>query len=86
MQENGSVRQRGAVRLDLHGPILAGVENFRRSQSEIPSRSEAVRQLLELALSARPNQCVRGTDADAATPHRRGRPRKPAIERAEAAT
>ena len=29
---------------------------------------------------------IRSTDADAAAPHRRGRPRKPAIERPEAVT
>jgi hypothetical protein len=55
MQENGSVRQRGAVRLELDGLIFAGVEDWRRSQPEIPSRSKAVRLLLALALSARPN-------------------------------
>jgi hypothetical protein len=51
MQDNGSIRQRGAVRLELDGLLFAGVENWRRSQPEIPSRSEAVRLLLALALS-----------------------------------
>ena len=55
MQDSGSARQSGTVRLDLIGPIFAGVEDWRRAQPEIPSRSKAVRLLLELALSARPN-------------------------------
>jgi hypothetical protein len=38
----------GQVRLT--GPIFLSVENWRRSQSKIPSRSEAIRQLLEKAL------------------------------------
>jgi hypothetical protein len=50
MLNKASVRTRGAVRLDLDGPILAGVEDWRRSQPEIPSRSEAVRLLLALGL------------------------------------
>jgi hypothetical protein len=53
MQENGS-RQRGSVRLELVGPVFVAVEDWRRSHAEIPSRSEAVRLLLALALSARP--------------------------------
>jgi hypothetical protein len=55
MQDNASIPQRGTVRLELDGPIFAGVEDWRRSQPEIPSRSKAVRLLLALALSARPN-------------------------------
>jgi hypothetical protein len=55
MLNKPSVRKRGAVRLDLDGPILAGVEDWRRSQPEIPPRSEAVRVLLTLALSVHPN-------------------------------
>lgn len=55
MQDIGSARQRGAVRLELVGPIFAGVEEWRRAQPEIFSRSKAVRVLLELALSVRPN-------------------------------
>jgi hypothetical protein len=50
MLKNGSVRQGGAVRLELVGPIFAAVENWRRSLDEIPSRTEAVRLLLALGL------------------------------------
>jgi hypothetical protein len=85
MHDNALAPPSAAVRLQLEGPIFELIEDWRRSQPEIPSRSEAVRLLLALALSARPNQCVRGSDAYAAAPHRRGRSRKPAIERAEAA-
>jgi hypothetical protein len=53
MQDYPSVQQTAAVRLDLEGPIFAMLEDWRRAQSKIPSRSEAVRLLLALALSAR---------------------------------
>jgi hypothetical protein len=46
---------RASVRLELEGPILTSVENWRRSQPKIPSRSEAVRKLLERALRRSPN-------------------------------
>ena len=46
---------RAAVRIELEGPTFEQIEEYRRSQSKIPSRSEAVRRLLELALSARPD-------------------------------
>ena len=51
MHDNGSVRPRAAVRLELEGPIFAAVEDWRRSQAEIPSRSKAVRLLLDLRLA-----------------------------------
>jgi hypothetical protein len=44
-----------AVRLELAGPIFTKFEDWRRSQSRIPSRCEAVRLLLVIALSAHPN-------------------------------
>jgi hypothetical protein len=53
MQDYPSVQPTAAVRLDLEGPIFARLEDWRRAQSKIPSRSEAVRLLLALALSAR---------------------------------
>jgi hypothetical protein len=53
MQDYPSVQPTAAVRLDLEGPIFAMLEDWRRAQSKIPSRSEAVRLLLALALSAR---------------------------------
>jgi hypothetical protein len=40
-----------AVQLRL-GSIFESVENWRRSQPKIPPRSEAIRQLLKLALEA----------------------------------
>jgi hypothetical protein len=53
MQDYPSVQPTAAVRLDLEGPIFAMLEDWRRAQSKIPSRSEAVRLLLALALGAR---------------------------------
>ena len=53
MRDYPSVQPTAAVRLDLEGPIFAMLEDWRRGQSKIPSRSEAVRLLLALALSAR---------------------------------
>ena len=41
-----------AVRLALEGPIFALVEDWRRSQPKIPSRNEAIRQLIQQALNA----------------------------------
>jgi hypothetical protein len=38
------------VRLQLEGPIFVGIENWRREQPKIPSRSEAIRQLVIRAL------------------------------------
>ena len=37
--------QTAVVRLPLEGPIFALVEDWRRSQSKIPSRNEAIRLL-----------------------------------------
>jgi hypothetical protein len=53
MYDNRSVQPTAAVRIELEGPTFEQVEEWRRSQSKIPSRSEAVRRLLALALSAR---------------------------------
>jgi hypothetical protein len=55
MHDLGSVPPSAAVRLQLEGQIFEQVEDWRRSQSEIPSRSKAVRLLLALALSTRPD-------------------------------
>jgi hypothetical protein len=52
MQVKGSVQPSAAVRLQLEGPIFALVEDWRRSQPKIPSRSKALRLLIERALSA----------------------------------
>jgi hypothetical protein len=46
-----SSKESAAIRLDLEGPIFESIENWRRSHSKIPSRADAVRQLLEQALS-----------------------------------
>jgi hypothetical protein len=54
MHHDGSVQPTAAVRIELEGPTFEQIEEYRRSQSKIPSRSEAVRRLLELGLSARP--------------------------------
>jgi hypothetical protein len=55
MQDYPSVLPTAAVRLELEGPIFVMLEDWRRAQSKIPSRSEAVRLLLALALSAHAN-------------------------------
>jgi hypothetical protein len=55
MQDSGSVQLTAAVRLQLEGPIFALVEDWRRSQPKIPSRSEALRLLIKRALAARPD-------------------------------
>jgi hypothetical protein len=42
-----------AVRLELEGSFLASVEDWRRSQQpKIPSRAQALRQLIEQGLQA----------------------------------
>jgi len=56
VQDHTSVQPTAAVRLELEGPIFAMLEDWRRSQSKIPPRSEAVRLLLALALTAFPNR------------------------------
>jgi hypothetical protein len=45
------VESGAAVQLRLKGNTFVLIENWRRSQPKIPSRSEAVRQLLERALN-----------------------------------
>ena len=55
MHDNALAPPSAAVRLQLEGPIFELVEDWRRAQPEIFSRSKAVRVLLELALNARPN-------------------------------
>jgi hypothetical protein len=44
-------RQNAAVQLRL-GPLFELVEDWRRSQPKIPPRSEAIRELVRLALEA----------------------------------
>jgi hypothetical protein len=53
MQDDRLAQPTAAVRLRLEGPIFALVENWRRSHEKIPSRSEALRLLIELALTTR---------------------------------
>jgi hypothetical protein len=50
MPRNSSPRLSGAVRLRLQGATFTSLEDWRRAQARIPSRSDAVRQLLEQAL------------------------------------
>jgi hypothetical protein len=40
-----------AIHLRLRGALFEGLENWRRSQAKIPSRSEALRSLLQQALT-----------------------------------
>ena len=78
--------QTAIVRLPLEGPIFALVEDWRRSQPKIPSRNEAIRQLLQQALersSERAEAVVAEQDGAADTVvighgrHKRCRPRDP---------
>jgi len=55
MQDDHLAQPSAAVRLRLEGPIFALVEDWRRSHEKIPSRSEALRLLIELALAAEPD-------------------------------
>jgi hypothetical protein len=50
MSNNHSVTQRAAVRLNIEGAFLARIEDWRRSQLKIPSRSRAILDLVEQAL------------------------------------
>jgi metal-responsive CopG/Arc/MetJ family transcriptional regulator len=49
MRNNDS---RAAVRLELTDPLLKDVEEWRRSQAKIPSRTEAIRRLTKQALAS----------------------------------
>ena len=55
MHDTGVARPSAAVRLHLKGSIFDLVEDWRRSQPKIPSRSKAVCLLIERALTARPD-------------------------------
>jgi metal-responsive CopG/Arc/MetJ family transcriptional regulator len=48
--------QSAEVRLELEDQLFTKIENWRRGRPKIPSRSEAVRQLLEQALTAAQKQ------------------------------
>jgi hypothetical protein len=45
-----SIQPSAAVRFQLEGPIFAQIEDWRRSQPKIPSRPDAIRELLKRAL------------------------------------
>ena len=61
MHDTGSVQLTAAVRLQLEGSIFKEVEDWRRLQPKIPSRSEALRLLIERALAARPDGTTNST-------------------------
>jgi metal-responsive CopG/Arc/MetJ family transcriptional regulator len=42
-----------SVHVRLHTQLLRAIEDFRRSEADIPSRPEAVRRLVEQAVTAR---------------------------------
>jgi hypothetical protein len=52
MHNDDSARLSVAVRFELKEPIFAQVENWRRVQPKIPSRPDAIRELLKRALCA----------------------------------
>ena len=41
----------GAIRLKLEGEFFSRIEEWRRSHSKIPSRTDAIRQLVERGLA-----------------------------------
>ena len=49
MHNDDSV-QRATVRFQLEGPIFAQIEDWRRMQEKIPSRPDAIRELVKRAL------------------------------------
>jgi hypothetical protein len=60
--------QAADVRLPLEGPLFALLEDWRRSQAKIPSRTAAIRQLLQQALersSEKPGAAVAERDGAA---------------------
>jgi hypothetical protein len=54
MSNGNSIGQKAAVRLNLEGPAFARIEDWRRSQLKIPSRSRAILDLVEQALRDEP--------------------------------
>jgi hypothetical protein len=50
MHNDDSTRLSAAVRFQLEGPIFAQIENWRRRQEKIPSRPDAIRELVKRAL------------------------------------
>jgi len=52
MHNDDSVGLSAAVRFQLEGPIFAQIENWRRAQEKIPSRPDAIRELVKRALCA----------------------------------
>jgi hypothetical protein len=50
MDNDGLVQSSATVRFDLTGSIFTQIEDWRRSQPKIPSRPEAIRELLRRAL------------------------------------
>jgi hypothetical protein len=51
MHKYGSVQSSAAVRFQLQGTMFAQIEDWRRSRTKIPSRPDAIRELLKQALS-----------------------------------
>jgi hypothetical protein len=50
MRDDTASKSNAAVQLRLKGDTFISIENWRRLQAKIPSRSEAIRQLVERAL------------------------------------
>jgi hypothetical protein len=55
MLNGNSIRQKAAVRLNLEGPLFVQIEDWRRSQFKIPSRSGAILHLVKRALRHQPS-------------------------------
>ena len=51
MDDKTSSEIGAAVQVRLRGPVFTSLENWRRSQPNIPARSEALRVLIERALA-----------------------------------
>jgi hypothetical protein len=63
MHDDGSGPPSAAVRFQLEGTIFAQIEDWRRSQPKIPSRPEAIRELLKRALGVGDQANVRRASA-----------------------
>jgi hypothetical protein len=50
MHNDAEIQPSAAVRFQLEGSIFAQIEDWRRAQLKIPSRPDAVRELLKRAL------------------------------------
>jgi hypothetical protein len=66
MHNTAPTSSTAAVQLRLKAETFTSVENWRRSQPKIPSRAEAIRQLIERALGEHEQRAVARSTQEAA--------------------